>query len=61
MLILLDWEKVVDKVRHQALFKALHRMNVPDKFINAIKELYKAPTFRVEMVALVSFLGFIIE
>ena len=24
-------------------------MNVPDKFVNAIKELYRAPTFRVEM------------
>ena len=39
LFVFLDWEKAFDKVRHQALFKALQKMNVPDKSVNAIKEL----------------------
>ena len=33
----LDVEKAFDKVRHEALFRALERMNVPKKAIDAIK------------------------
>ena len=50
----MDWEKAFDKVRHEALFRALSRMNVPDKYVNAIRELYKRPTFRVEMEGQIS-------
>ena len=49
LLVLLDWEKAFDKVRHEALFRALSRMNVPDKYVQAIRELYRQPTFKVEM------------
>ena len=54
LFVLLDWEKAFDKVRHEALFRALHRMNVPDKYVNAIREIYKQPTFRVEMEGQIS-------
>ena len=49
MFVLLDWAKAFDEVKHEALFKALRRMNVPDKYVNVIKELYRRPTFKVEM------------
>ena len=49
LLVLLDWEKAFDKVIHKELFNAMSRMNIPDKIINIIKQLYKKPIFRVEM------------
>ena len=49
LLVLLDWEKAFDKVRHESLFSALARMNVPEQYVKAIKELYRQPTFKVEM------------
>ena len=49
LLVLLDWEKAFDKVIHAELFRALDRMNVPEKMIHAIKELYKHPSFQIEM------------
>ena len=54
LFVLLDWEKAFDKVRHEALLKALHKINVPDKYVQAIKELYRQPTFRVEMEGQIS-------
>ena len=48
-MVLLDWEKAFDKVKHDKLFEALYRMNVPDKFNNVIKALYRTPTFKVEL------------
>ena len=47
--MLLDWEKAFDKVKHDKLFEALERMSIPDKTLKAIKQLYKNPTFRIEM------------
>ena len=49
MFVLLDWEKAFDKVKHNKLFEALERMNVPNKYIDMIKQLYDKPTFKVEM------------
>ena len=49
LLVLLDWEKAFDKVRHDKLIEAMQRMNVPTKAINAIIQLYKNPTFKVCM------------
>ena len=49
ILVLLDWQKAFDKISHEALFSSLERMNFPVKYINIIKEIYKHPTFKVEM------------
>jgi hypothetical protein len=47
--VLLDWEKAFDKVTQKGLFTALERMSINPKLINIIKELYKNPSFVVEM------------
>ena len=49
LLVLLDWEKAFDKVIHTKLFEALTRMNVPTKYVNVIKEIYRQPSFKVAM------------
>ena len=49
LFILLDWEKAFDKVLHWKIPEALRRMNVPDKLVNIIEELYRHPTFKIEM------------
>ena len=48
-LLLLDWEKAVDRVTHEALFSALERMQLPDKIVNVVKALYRNTTFQVCM------------
>ena len=45
IIILLDWQKAFDKITHEALFKAMERMNLPAKFQNLIKEIYKNQRF----------------
>ena len=40
-IIALDQEKAYDKIRHDYLWKALEKFNIPNIFINTIKELYK--------------------
>ena len=47
--MLLDCEKALNKVLHDKIPEALRRMNVLAKLINVIAELYKQPTFKVEM------------
>ena len=54
IIILLDWQKAFDKITHEALFKAMERMNLPDKYRNRVKEMYKTPKFKVEMEGQVS-------
>ena len=49
MLALLDWEKAVDKLDQEAMHEALGRMNLPTKYKNLIRELYKHPIFKMEM------------
>ena len=39
ILVLLDWEKAFDSVTHEALYKALERIGVDDKFIRIIKDI----------------------
>ena len=51
LLVLLDWEKAFDKVRHDKLLEAIRRMRAPPKFISVIESLYAKPTFMVEMDA----------
>ena len=47
--VLLDWEEAFDKVLHWTITEALRRMNVPEKMVNMIQELYRQPTFKTEM------------
>ena len=49
LFVLLDWEKAFNKVLHDKIPETLKRMNVPDKIANVITELYRTPTFKVEM------------
>ena len=49
IMVLLDWEKAFDKGTHEALHQALARMNVPLKFRNLIKHIYKEPKFYMEL------------
>ena len=49
LLVLLVWEKAVDKVTHHMLIYTLVRMNIPEKIINIIKAIYKNPCFCVSL------------
>ena len=49
LLVLLDWEKAFDKIRHEMLIDALERMNIPGRLVNLIKSMYTNPTFQVSM------------
>ena len=48
-LLFLDWEKAFDKVNQDGLMEAMERMNVDPKLIRLTKQLYKNPTFQVEL------------
>lgn len=48
-LVFLDWENAFDKIKQPKLIESLYRMNVNDKYINAIKNIYNRPKFAVEM------------
>ena len=48
-LLTLDWEKAFDKIDQDALFEAMERMRIDPKLIRLTKQLYKNPTFKVEM------------
>ena len=48
-LIALNWEKAFDKIDQTALFEAMERMRIDPKLIRLTKQLYKHPTFQVEM------------
>ena len=39
-LLLLDWNKCFDRIQFDALFDALYRFGVPDKYIAIIKVIY---------------------
>ena len=44
----MDWEKAFDKIDQGKLIEALKRMDLPSKYIDAIKSLYEEPTFAVK-------------
>ena len=48
-LVLLDWEKAFDKVDQEKMHEAIERMNVPEKYSNIIRQIYKNPTFMIEI------------
>ena len=41
ILLLLDWEKAFDKVLHEGLFNAMHRMGINEKLIRLTKKYTK--------------------
>ena len=48
-----DYEKAFDSIQHQAVFDALRRYGVEEKYINILKETYKGGTaqIRTEMLS----------
>ena len=44
-MILLDWEQAFDKINQEAMHEALDRMNLPPKYRNIIREIYKKNHF----------------
>ena len=44
-LTFLDWEKAFDRIRQDKLIEALERMKIPNKFITAIKSIYRPNIF----------------
>jgi hypothetical protein len=47
LIIALDQEKVYNKIRHDYLWEILKKMNLPNRFINTIKEMYKGARAQV--------------
>ena len=45
---LLDWEKVFDKIQHDKLLLALHRLGFSQHFTDVIQNCYRKPTFYVK-------------
>ena len=43
----LDWEKAFDRIKHDKIFRALEKLGIDQKLINAIKEIYRNPQFKV--------------
>ena len=48
-MILLDWEKALDKIEHTKLMEALERLNIPKNLLKMINNIYTAPKFRVKV------------
>ena len=48
-LILLDWEKVFDKVSQAKLIETLHRLKAPEEIIGLIGSFYANPQFKVKL------------
>jgi ribonuclease HI/exonuclease III len=47
LIVALDQEKAYDKIRHDYLWEILKKMNLPRRFINTIKEMYKGAKTQV--------------
>jgi ribonuclease HI/exonuclease III len=47
LIVALDQEKAYDKIRHDYLWEILKTMNLPNRFINTIRELYKGAKTQV--------------
>ena len=48
-MVLLDWAKAFHKINREALFKAMEKMNIPQKYINVIKAMYTNTKFNITM------------
>ena len=46
--VLLDWQKVVDKVHQGRLLDALRRIGIPDKVLRVIEALFRSPKFSIK-------------
>ena len=49
--LLLDWSKAFDKISHDGLLHALHRMGINSDFTDLIGQIYKEPKFTVRVQA----------
>lgn len=49
LLVRLDWERAVDKVRHDEPIEAARRMNIPEQIVSIREQMHKRPTLYVEM------------
>eukprot|EP00975_Prorocentrum_lima_P061546 12880533-Prorocentrum_lima.AAC.1 len=49
LLVLLDWEKAFDKIKHHKLIEALQRMLVPPHIVKIIANLYRNAEFCVRI------------
>jgi hypothetical protein len=47
LIVALDQEKAYDKIRHDYLWNVLEAMNIPMRFINTVKEMYKGAKTQV--------------
>ena len=48
-MVLLDWAKAFDKINREALFIAMHKMNIPTKMISVIRAMYTNTKFNITM------------
>ena len=46
-IILLDWEKAFDRLDHNRLIESLQRVEVPQRLLQLINDIYSRPKFRV--------------
>ena len=44
----LDWEKAFDNVSHARMIEAHNRLNVPNKLLEVIQQIYSKPNFKVK-------------
>ena len=44
-----DWSKAFDKVNDERMLESLRRLQVPDKLLNLILDIYRAPKFKVKV------------
>ena len=47
VLVLLDWEKAFDKLKHHEMWQALEEIGVLDPLLDILRQLYANPEFRV--------------
>ena len=57
-LALIDWEKAFDKVQHCKLFDSMYRLGLSNHFINAVRTIYRTPTFFVQDDSLLAHIYF---
>ena len=47
MIILIDAEKVLDKIQHPFMIKTLQKAGIQGKYLNIIKNIYDKPTTNI--------------
>jgi hypothetical protein len=49
-LILLDWEKELDKVDQQRMLQVLKRLGTPEHMLRMLENIYKQPNFAAQQL-----------